>query len=77
VALAVGAPETHATTNVAVLLAGGLLVGIGTRIGSGCTSGHAVCGISRLSMRSIVATLFYIFAGGATMLLARHMLGII
>jgi uncharacterized membrane protein YedE/YeeE len=67
----------HATTNVAVLLAGGLHVGIGTRIGSGCTSGHGVCGISRLSMRSIVATRFHLFAGGPTKLLARHVLGII
>jgi uncharacterized protein len=76
-ALIWGAPETHATGNVAVLIAGGLLVGIGTRIGNGCTSGHGVCGMSRLSMRSIVATLFYLFAGGATMLVARHILGII
>jgi hypothetical protein len=52
-------------------------VGIGTRIGNGCTSGHGVCGMSRLSMRSIVATLFYLFAGGVTMLVARHILGII
>jgi uncharacterized protein len=72
-----GAPNTNATGNVAILVAGGLLVGIGTRIGNGCTSGHGVCGISRLSMRSIVATLFYLFVGGATMLIARHILGII
>lgn len=72
-----GAPDTNATGNVAILVAGGLLVGIGTRIGNGCTSGHGVCGMSRLSMRSIVATLFYLFAGGATMLIARHILGII
>lgn len=76
-ALVWGAPQTHATSNVALLIVGGLLVGIGTRIGNGCTSGHGVCGMSRLSMRSIVATLFYLFAGGATMLVARHMLGII
>jgi uncharacterized protein len=76
-ALVVGAPDTHATHNLALLVAGGLLVGIGTRIGNGCTSGHGVCGIARLSMRSIVATLFYLFAGGATMLVARHILGIV
>jgi uncharacterized membrane protein YedE/YeeE len=76
-ALIWGAPQTNATGNFAVLVAGGLLVGIGTRIGNGCTSGHGVCGMSRLSMRSIVATLFYLFAGGATMLVARHILGII
>lgn len=72
-----GAPATNATHSVALLIAGGLLVGIGTRIGNGCTSGHGVCGISRLSMRGIVATLFYLFSGGVTMLLARHVLGLI
>jgi uncharacterized membrane protein YedE/YeeE len=77
VALAGGAPSTHTTSSVGVLVLGGLLVGIGTRIGSGCTSGHGVCGISRLSVRSIVATLSYLFAGGATMLVARHLLGLI
>ena len=77
VAILFGAPDTHATTSVGVLIAAGLLVGIGTRVGNGCTSGHGVCGMSRFSMRSIVATLFYLFAGGATMLVARHVLGII
>ena len=76
-ALVWGAPPTNATTNVALLAVAGLLVGAGTRIGNGCTSGHGVCGMSRFSMRSIVATLFYLFAGGATMLVARHVLGII
>jgi len=76
-ALAFGAPSTHATGNVGLLILAGLLVGVGSRLGNGCTSGHGVCGMSRLSMRSIVATLFYLFAGGATMLVARHMLGII
>lgn len=76
-ALFFGAPQTNATGSVAILILGGLLVGIGTRIANGCTSGHGVCGISRLSMRGIVATLFYLFAGGATMLVARHILGVI
>ena len=76
-ALVWDAPPTNATTNVALLAVAGLLVGAGTRIGNGCTSGHGVCGMSRFSMRSIVATLFYLFAGGATMLVARHVLGII
>lgn len=49
--------------SLGVLVAAGLLVGIGTRIGSGCTSGHGVCGISRLSPRSLVATITFIFAG--------------
>ena len=72
-----GAPDTNATESTTILVLGGLLVGIGTRIANGCTSGHGVCGISRLSMRGIVATLFYLFAGGATMLVARHILGVI
>lgn len=55
--------ETHATTNWLLLVAGGLLVGLGTRIGNGCTSGHGVCGISRLNIRGIVATCIYIGAG--------------
>ncbi len=55
--------ETHATDNWFLLIVGGLLVGLGTRIGNGCTSGHGVCGISRLNMRGIVATCMYIGAG--------------
>lgn len=76
-ALLVGAPDTHATGNLALLVAGGLLVGVGTRIGSGCTSGHGVCGMSRLSPRSIVATLTYVGTGFVTMAIARHLLGIL
>ena len=52
-----------------VLVAAGLLVGFGTRLGSGCTSGHGVCGISRLSQRSLVATATFIAAGVATVFL--------
>ena len=69
--------ETHATNNPVVLIAAGLLVGIGTRLANGCTSGHGVCGISRLSLRGIVATVFYIGAGGITIVLFRHLLGVI
>jgi uncharacterized membrane protein YedE/YeeE len=72
-----GGVDTHATSNVAVLIAAGLLVGVGTRIANGCTSGHGVCGISRLSLRGIVATVFYILAGGLTIVLFRHILGVI
>jgi uncharacterized membrane protein YedE/YeeE len=57
------------------LIVAGLLVGIGTRYGAGCTSGHGVCGISRLSPRSIVATLSFMAAGFATVFVARHVLG--
>ena len=69
--------DTHITGNWAVIIAGGLLVGLGTRLANGCTSGHGVCGISRLSLRGIVATVFYILAGGITMALLRHVLGVI
>ena len=76
-ALAMGGADTHLTGNAAVLVVGGLLVGIGTRLANGCTSGHGVCGISRLSLRGIVATVFYIGAGGLTVVLFKHILGII
>lgn len=57
-----------------VLVIAGLLVGWGTSYGSGCTSGHGVCGLSRLSPRSLIATLTFMGAGFATVLLARHLL---
>ncbi len=69
--------DTHITSNYAVLIAAGLLVGIGTRLANGCTSGHGVCGISRFSLRGIVATVFYLMAGGVTVLLFKHILGVI
>jgi hypothetical protein len=72
-----GPVDTNVTSNIAVLVAAGLLVGIGTRIANGCTSGHGVCGISRLSMRGMVATVFYILAGGLSVLFFRHLLGVI
>ena len=57
----------------AVLAAAGLAVGIGTSYGSGCTSGHGVCGLSRLSPRSLVATLAFMAAGMATVFVVRHL----
>lgn len=72
-----GQADTRITGNIWVIVAAGLLVGIGTRVANGCTSGHGVCGISRLSARGIVATLFYVLAGGVTMALFRHVLGVI
>jgi uncharacterized membrane protein YedE/YeeE len=57
-----------------VLVAAGLLVGAGTRYGSGCTSGHGVCGLSRLSPRSLAATLTFMAAGFATVFVVRHLL---
>jgi len=55
--------------------AGGLLVGIGVKLGSGCTSGHGVCGIGRLSPRSLIATMTFMASGIATVYVVRHLLG--
>jgi uncharacterized membrane protein YedE/YeeE len=59
----------------AQLTIAGLLVGFGTRLGSGCTSGHGICGLSRLSPRSLVATLTFMFAGFVTVYVVRHLAG--
>jgi uncharacterized membrane protein YedE/YeeE len=72
-----GAPDTHLTGNLAIVVIAGLLVGIGTRLANGCTSGHGVCGISRFSLRGMVATVFYLLGGGLAMVAARHFLGVI
>lgn len=74
---AFGPVDTHITDNTAVLVAAGLLVGLGTRLANGCTSGHGVCGMSRLSLRGIVATVCYILAGAVGVVLFRHILGVI
>ena len=58
-----------------LLIVAGLIVGFGARLGSGCTSGHGVCGISRLSPRSIIATLAFMSTGFLTVFVARHLLG--
>ncbi len=70
-------PDTHLSDNWAVLIGAGLLVGIGARLANGCTSGHGVCGISRLSFRGIAATAVYLLAGGISILVFRHLLGAI
>lgn len=67
-------PETRLEADWSTLIVAGLLVGFGTRFGSGCTSGHGVCGLSRLSMRSLVATLSFMLAGFLTVYLVRHFL---
>ncbi|WP_233192659.1 YeeE/YedE family protein [Acidimangrovimonas sediminis] len=72
-----GAPDAHVSGDLGLLVLAGLLVGFGTRMANGCTSGHGVCGMSRFSTRSIVATLAYLGAGFATMAVARHILGVI
>ena len=69
--------DMHLTSDWGVLIVAGLLVGLGARVANGCTSGHGVCGISRLSMRGIVATVFYIMAGGVALAIFRHALGVI
>lgn len=68
---AVFGAETHMTGNLAFLAAGGLLTGLGTRLANGCTSGHGVCGMSRLSLRSIAATCIFVGTGMATVTLGR------
>ena len=62
-------------TSISALLIGGLLVGCGTRLANGCTSGHGVCGIARLSKRSIAATLVFISTGALTVFVVRHVVG--
>jgi uncharacterized membrane protein YedE/YeeE len=76
-AMLMGGADTHLTGNLVVVALAGLLVGVGTRIANGCTSGHGVCGISRFSLRGMVATVFYIGAGGLMVVFARYILGII
>lgn len=60
---------------VALMLVAGLLVGLGTGLGSGCTSGHGVCGLSRLSVRSLVATITFLVAAIITVYVVRHIVG--
>lgn len=68
-------PEVEFQSGGLGLVVAGLLVGVGTRYGSGCTSGHGVCGLSRLSPRSLAATLAFMASGFATVFLLRHLLG--
>jgi uncharacterized protein len=73
--LLVGRPlAPRIDAGMVLLLVAGLLVGLGTRYGSGCTSGHGVCGLSRLSPRSLVATAIFMAAGIATVFVTRHLL---
>lgn len=69
-----GPPAVQITTSLPLLIAGGLLVGVGTQIGSGCTSGHGVCGLGRMSGRSLVAVLVFMAAAAATVFITRHVL---
>ncbi|HVR53586.1 MAG TPA: YeeE/YedE family protein [Pseudorhodoferax sp.] len=73
-ALAASVPRPQIDAGWDTLVVAGLLVGLGTRYGAGCTSGHGVCGLSRLSPRSLVATLAFMGAGFATVYVVRHLL---
>ncbi len=68
-------PAVQIDADAASLIMAGLLVGIGTRYGSGCTSGHGVCGLSRLSPRSMVATALFMLAGFVTVFITHHLIG--
>lgn len=85
--LIVGTWLVHSTTNIDIpiapsdnlplLIIAGLLVGFGTQLGNGCTSGHGICGIARKSQRSIIATITFMLVGFITVYVARHLLGAI
>ena len=68
-------PEIELNASPLMMIVAGLLVGFGTRLGSGCTSGHGICGISHMSKRSIVATMTFMFAGFVTVYIIRHITG--
>ena len=68
-------PDIEVDASTFTLIAAGLLVGVGTRYGSGCTSGHGVCGLSRRSPRSLVATAAFMASGFLTVFVIRHLLG--
>jgi uncharacterized protein len=72
VALVRGGLPLELQAGAPILLVAGLLVGLGTRLGSGCTSGHGVCGLARRSPRSLAATITFMVAGVLTVLLTRH-----
>jgi len=69
-------PQPEIDAHYASLVVAGLLVGVGTRYGSGCTSGHGVCGLARLSPRSLVATAAFMGAGFLTVFVLRHLAGV-
>jgi uncharacterized membrane protein YedE/YeeE len=74
-ALLAGAPEVEVAAGPLTLVVAGLLVGFGTRLGSGCTSGHGVCGLARLSPRSVAATAVFMATAAATVFVLRHVVG--
>jgi hypothetical protein len=68
-------PEIVMQAPLLILVVAGVLVGFGTRLGKGCTSGHGVCGVARASTRSIVATVVFFLAAAMTVFITRHVLG--
>lgn len=70
-------PVLDISTSIPLLIAAGLLVGFGTRLGSGCTSGHGICGNARLSPRSMAATVTFMLFGILNVYIGRHVLGLI
>lgn len=68
-------PAIELNASPLMMIIAGILVGFGTRLGSGCTSGHGICGMSRLSKRSIIATMTFMFAGFVMVYLIRHVIG--
>ena len=75
VAVLIHKPEVVVTSSVPLLVVAGILVGYGTRLGNGCTSGHGVCGIARLSPRSIIATGIFMASAAVTVFISRHVMG--
>ncbi|CAA0087188.1 Uncharacterised protein [Zhongshania aliphaticivorans] len=67
--------DVKSVASTPMLIVAGLLVGVGTRMGGGCTSGHGVCGVSRFSQRSLVATAVFMASGIVTVFVLRHLLG--
>ena len=70
-----GMPAPQLPASWTVIIAAGLLVGFGARLGGGCTSGHGICGVARLSVRSIAATAIFMLTAIATVAITRHVLG--
>ena len=70
-------PNVEISTSLPLLIAAGVLVGFGTRLGSGCTSGHGICGNARLSPRSLAATVTFMLLGIVTVYIGRHVLGLL
>lgn len=67
-------PTVSVTSSIPLLIAAGLLVGVGSAMGSGCTSGHSICGISRFAPGSLIITVLFMVAGGVTVFVLKHLM---